>query len=358
MRLPVLVTVTLAVLAAGACAPPPVPPPVTVDPATVGFVPYEPAPGVPDHLSDRLCDETATFADPSTEKVDITCRFEGARFADPDPVPTDELVVMTWNMERNLELDAQIDAFLSPEPGLVVPDVILASEVDRGCARSGSRNGAREFAEALGYDYVFGVEFVEGVRAGLPAPCEHGQAIFSRYPIGNVELFRHRNLGYDRFDSVREPRLGSRADLEADLLVGDRLVHVVSVHYDDRPEEEPGRIDQARATAANNWATPVPTVIGGDMNTILYFLDQTPRSLFDPAARELWRGGWVDVHDGQPGRVTVPFPLLGVVFPAVVDLLWVRGFEQSRASAPGTCPVTRCGGLSDHLPVWVTLALD
>lgn len=265
---------------------------------------------------------------------------------------------MTWNMERNYRLDAQIEAFLSPEPGLVRPDVILASEVDRGCARSGSRNGAREFAEALGYDYVFGVEFVEGVRSDLPTPCEHGQAIFSRYPIGNVELFRHRNLGYDRFDSVGEPRIGSRADLEADILVGNRLVHVVSVHYDDRPEEEPGRIDQARGTAANNWTRPVPTVIGGDMNTLFYFFDPSPLSLFDPAARELWRAGWVDTHEGRTGRVTVPYSLLGVVFPAVVDLLWVRSFELDRVSDPAGCPEARCGALSDHLPQWVTMALD
>lgn len=356
-RVRVLCLIATALVASG-CAVAPVPPPVTVDPSKVEFVPFEPEPGVPDHLGDRLCEETATFTDPSTEKVDIACRFEGALFADPDQPQTDELVVMAWNMERNLALDAQIDAFLRPGTDLVVPDVILASEVDRGCERSGARNGAREFAAALGYDYVFGVEFVEGVRADLPTPCEHGQAIFSRYPIGNVELFRHRNLGYDRFDSLREPRIGSRADLEADVLVGDRIVRVVSVHYDDRPEEEPGRIDQARATAANHRASPVPTVIGGDMNTVFYFLDPSPRSLFDPSARELWQSDWVDTHDGRPGRVTVPFALFGTVFPAVVDLLWVRGFERRRASDPGTCPVARCGSLSDHLPVWFTLALD
>lgn len=358
MRRFVSLSAALVALVAGACVPSASPPPDTVDPATVEFTPFEPPSGVPDHLGDRLCDETATFDDPSTEKVELTCRFEGGRFAAPEPAPSSELVVMTWNMERNYELDAQIGAFLEPPPGLVVPDVILASEIDRGCARSGDRNGAREFAEALGYDYVFGVEFVEGVRAGLPTPCEHGQAIFSRFPIGNVELFRHRNLGYDRFDSVSEPRIGSRADLHADLLVGDRLVHVVSVHYDDRPEEEAGRIDQATATAQRNLARPTPTVVGGDMNTILYFLDPSPLSLFDPAARELWKAGWVDTHQGRPGRVTVPFPLLGVVFPAVVDLLWVRGFEQHRVSDPDGCPVASCAGLSDHLPQWITLSLD
>jgi len=359
MRRLAALSAAVAVLVAAACvANPAVPPPVTVDPTTVGFTPFEPSATVPDHLGDRLCDETATFADPSAEKVDIACRFEGGRFAPTDAEPTDEIVVMTWNMERNYRLDAQIEAFRSPAPGLVRPDVIIASEIDRGCARSGNRNGAREFAKALGLDYVFGVEFVEGVRSDLPTPCEHGQAIFSRFPIGNVELFRHRNLGFDRFDSAREPRIGSRADLEADILVGDRLVHVVSVHYDDRPEEEPGRIEQARATARNNWARAVPTVVGGDMNTILYFLDPSPWSVFDPAARELWTAGWVDTHVGQAGRVTVPFLFLGVVFPAVVDLLWVRGFEQDRVSARRGCPVARCGELSDHLPQWITLALD
>jgi len=348
MRVMILFVVS-AVVGVSCAVPSPVPPAVPGPRPFVGFVGDVVA---PDHLGDRLCAETASFDDPSAEKRDITCRFEGASFAEP-VAAVDELVVMTWNMARNVDLAAQIEAFRNADAELPLPDVLLASEVDRGCARSGNRNAAREFAEALGYDYVFGVEFVEGVRATLSAPCEHGQAIFSRYPIGNVELFRHASFGYDRFDKPAEPRIGSRADLEADILVGDRIVRVVSVHYDDRLEEAPGRVDQARATARNQFGETVPVVVGGDMNTALYFLDPSPVSLFDEAARAFWWSGWVDTHAGRPNRVTVPFTLAGIVFPAVVDLLWVRSFDTGRVSGAAGCAVSRCGGLSDHLPQWV-----
>ncbi len=340
---------------AGCAAPPPsVPDPP--DPVDREFVPFVPDEAVPDHREFRLCDETASFDDPRAEKRDITCRFEGASFA-PEMPAVEDLVVMTFNMERNYRLDAQIQAFLDADDELVLPDVILASEVDRGCARSGSRNGGREFAEALGYDYVFGVEFVEGVRSNLPTACEHGQAIFSRFPIGNVELFRHQSFGYDRYDSPTEPRIGSRADLEADILVGDRIVRVVSVHYDDKLEEAPGRVNQAKATSQNHLQENVPTVVGGDMNTALYFLDPSPLAVFSEGARTFWWSGWSDTHAGRPNRITVPFELLGVVFPAVVDLLWVRTVDRARVSDPQGCPVSRCGDLSDHLPQWMTLSL-
>jgi endonuclease/exonuclease/phosphatase family metal-dependent hydrolase len=305
-----------------------------------------------DPVASRLCRE---FRDPNVdERYFIDCRIEGARFGDPAPDPKDELLIMTWNMERNYRLDDQIRAV---REGIIpAPDIILAGEVDRGCGRSAKVNGAHEFARALGYHYAFGVEFVELVGPETDAPCEHGQAIFSRYPLGNVNLFRHTPSGNDEYDRAEQPRVGTRADVEADVLVGDHCVRVSSVHYDDKLEEEPARTQQAIETAERGLGFPVRNyVIGGDMNTILYFQDPSPASLFDSAARALWERGYHDVHHGTPDRITVPFALGPITVPAVVDLLWVR--EPSQIRDPGHCSEADCGALSDHLPQWFTLEL-
>lgn len=306
----------------------------------------------PDHRGDRLCAETESFFDPDAEKHDITCELEGANLAAEAPSVGDEITVMTWNVERNIALDDQIEAFR--DGTIPMPDILLVSEVDRGCDRSDGVNGGWEFAQAVGFNYVFGVEFVEGVRENLSTPCEHGQAIFSRHPIGNVELFRHVNTGTDRYDNPDEPRIGTRVDLEADVAIGDRLVHVVSVHYDDRPDEaeEQARNGQAQVTAERGLRHDVPTVIGGDMNTILYLLDPSPTSSRSVAAKAFWDRGWHDTHVDVPGRITVPFDFGGTTVPALVDLLWVRDPES--VSDPSWCSVEDCGELSDHLPQWFT----
>ncbi len=304
-----------------------------------------------DPVRTRLC---APFEDPRTdERHDIDCRLEGL-VADSIPPPTDALTVMTYNMERNIRNDAQVEAF---ETGLLpMPDIILASEVDRGCGRSDKINGGLAFAEALGLNYAFGVEFVELVGPETDTPCEHGQAIFSRYPLGNVNLFRHEPTGNDEWDRVEQPRVGTRVDLEADVLVGNRCVHVVSVHYDDALEEEPARVNQAMATAARGLSHEgEDLVIGGDMNTAFYFADLSPAAAQAPAARAFWDAGYVDTHASLDERETVPFEVGGIVVSAVVDLLWV--LDETRISNAQGCTREDCGELSDHLPQWFTYTL-
>jgi len=331
------------------------------DDAPIDWIPYEPPPAA-DVTTDRLCAEAATWDDPSTERYDIDCAFDGGSYAEADPAPQDAIVVMAWNMERNYQMQAQVDFFADLPAGVPFPDVLLVSEVDRGCERSAEVDGARVFAEALGYDYVFGVEFTELPRNSASEtfthPCEHGQAVFSRFPIGNVRLFRHPARGYDEWDDASQPRLGTRADLEADIQVGGRYLRVVSVHYDDRPEEQPGRTEQAVGTADNHLDSPIPVVVGGDMNTAGYFLDLSPTATNSEAARAMWERGWVDVHVDLDDRITVPFELGGATVPAVVDLMWMRESDIGRSSDPGQCPIEVCEGLSDHMPVWSTVALD
>ena len=117
---------------------------------------------------------------PQFFEAEIVTRFAGA-------VPQKkELNPLVFNMERGICLAETVD-FLRECPALRPYDLILANELDSGCARSGERDTAAEIARALGMQYVFGLEFVELKDA---AHGFHGNAIFSRWPILWAEVLR------------------------------------------------------------------------------------------------------------------------------------------------------------------------
>ena len=70
----------------------------------------------------------------------------GCFTAPPETVP-ESLGVLMFNMERGVHL-AEIQDFLRDCPDIRPFDLILANELDDGCARSGNKNTARELAEA------------------------------------------------------------------------------------------------------------------------------------------------------------------------------------------------------------------
>jgi endonuclease/exonuclease/phosphatase family metal-dependent hydrolase len=316
------------------------------------FVAYEFAQdSAPDARVDRLCDEVT---DPvgAVDKVFIHCRTEGARFSAEAAEPKSRIVVMTWNLERGLRLDAQIAAFRNG--AITVPDVLLVSEADRGCWRTGYRNVARELAEALSYDYVFATEFVELPRptadGSMSAPCEHGNAILSRYPIGNVEAVRHTQ-NFSWYDDLEEPRLGGRIALVADIQVGRRYLHVASIHFESSLTAVETIEAQATETAELVGARPFGCVVGGDTNAPFYFIDLLHDKATDPATVPFFDRGFVDTHDALPVNER------GTRDGLILDLLLMKP-AYVRAFNPRICIKELCGALSDHLPVWATFAFD
>lgn len=179
---------------------------------------------------------------PGDTHTHLDCRIEGADFRDGPAPAQDELVIWAYNVERGLRLDAQLAA-ITAEPGMPRPDVLLLSEVDRGCSRTGTLNVAQEYARALGMCYVYGVEFVELPRfwgpggGGVKDRCEHGNAIISRFPLGNVTLIRHERTRSwhswtQRLLRLGQPRLGGRVAVSADVRVGDTVVRLYAVHFE------------------------------------------------------------------------------------------------------------------------------
>lgn len=316
------------------------------------FVPLEPTVPDPDP-SVRICAEAA---DPvgAPDKVDIDCPVEAGRFAPEDAAPGDRLVVMAYNLERGAHLEGQVAAIQAMDPP---PDVILASELDRGCARSGDRHVARDLAQALDMDWAFAVEFVElrtvdGDPPYYVAECEHGNAILSRFPLGNVRALRHETQASWYFAPGTpgdQPRLGGRVAVLADVALGNRHLHLGSLHLESAIGDAE-RTAQATEIARVAAGLPHPVVIGGDLNAGLYFLDVQQGETVDPTVAALASEGFADAHQGLPYEARVTAPAYGFV----LDLVLGRGI---RFDDPGIGDAT-WDALSDHRPVWADAILD
>jgi len=313
----------------------------------------------PDVRTQRLCVEAAD-PDRSPDTTFIDCALEGATFAPPRVEPREEIRVLAYNILRGFEVDAQIDAMLGPGR-IPVADVLLLSEVDRGCRRTDFRNVARDYASALGYYYVDATEFVElPSRRDPDGPfdpplCEHGNAIVSRYPLGNVRQIRHaQNRSWytpPDFPNPDEPRLGGRVAIAADMRVGRQLVRLYALHLESTLTTLDIRDAQAVEIATDAAGIAYPVVVGGDLNAYLARFDFLNATTNDGPTQAFLTRGFADAHAGLPleSRFT-SFDTL----PLIIDFVFVRGATTRDAAL---CPAAECGSLSDHLPIWATVDL-
>jgi endonuclease/exonuclease/phosphatase family metal-dependent hydrolase len=258
---------------------------------------------------------------------------------------------VAWNIERGLRLDAQL-AWLTSDPAAPRPDVVLLTEVDRGCSRTGFRHVFLEYARALAMDGAYGVEFVELPREGGPGGtletvCEHGNAILSRYPIGNLEVLRHADQR--SWYEGDEPRLGGRVAVAADVAVGGQRLRLYAVHYESGALDGPLRAAQAAETADHALAVGHTALVGGDMNAGTYAADLLFGTATDRTAGAFLERGFTDAHAALPyARRITHDPAL------VLDLIMgtSTAFRDS-----DVCPTATCRSLSDHNAVWTTLDL-
>ena len=186
-------------------------------------------------LLDHETQETVMAMIPQFSETEI-----GAPVPAPAEVP-EELGLLVFNMERGVHLE-ELGDFLQDCPGVRPLDVVLANELDDGCVRSGGRNTARELAERFGWNYAYGLEFIELVNGEDPKGF-HGNAVFSR-------------------------RMGGRCAVLAELDVGGRPLGVASIHLENRTHGEGRRLQlEAVLRAAEKLLPGIPVVLGGDLNT-------------------------------------------------------------------------------------------
>jgi len=324
------------------------------EPPTLEFEEFAWRTDTPDVRTERLCVEAAA-PDDAPDTTFIDCEIEGATFSSEEPAAKDELVVLAYNILRGFDVDEQLDMITSGVD-FPVPDMLLLSEVDRGCQRTDFRNIARDYAERLGYYYVYVTEFVElpsdrGDTGPYDPPiCEHGNALVSRYPLGNVRQIRHaENISWYTPPGAHdpdEPRLGGRIAIAADAKIGSVLVRLYVLHLESTLSAVEIRDAQAEEIAADSEDVSHPVIAGGDLNTFFYYSDIERGILTEPAVKSFVDRGYQDAHQGIPleERYTSFDP-----FDMILDIILPRGVEVVTA---GRCPPERCESLSDHLPVF------
>ena len=304
---------------------------------------------------------------------------------------TPALHPLVFNMERGVCLAETVD-FLTDCPDIQPYDLILANELDLGCARSGERDTTAEIAKILGMEYVFGLEFIELADAAVGC---HGNAVFSRWPITWAEVFRLPEQ-YNWYND-RQKRIGGRNAIFVKLDVGGQEVGAVSIHLENRTDGAGRRVQMKAVLDEVERVFPgIPVVLGGDLNTntfdgrdkaMVQHLGEHPEELaaairevdvHEPLLQDCTAAGydWVQASggiDAVTNRTVItrrkPLPTGGHL-KMRLDWLMPRGFTVKDSSVISTltadCGFAKPGSalaqytqpeLSDHNVVRASLAL-
>jgi len=183
--------------------------------------------------------------------------------------PPRSMRILSWNINRGQQLDAVIE-FLRDAKA----DVILLQESDVNARRTHRRNIAREIAQALGMNYVFGCEFDELTQGNQDSPALHGQATLSRWPISASRILRfRRQSGFWRprwfipMTQKSQRRLGSRMALVSLIAWSERPLIVYNLHLESRGNDELRRSQLAEVlNDTRQYDSELPVVIAGDFN--------------------------------------------------------------------------------------------
>jgi len=292
----------------------------------------------------RICKEAADPAG-AQETMFIDCLIEGESFIEEAPPDKDTLTIMAYNVERGGHADQQIEQILNNDD-LAIPDIMLINESDRGCSRSGNKVVIREYARQLKMNYVYAVEFVELSRDGdtLVSDCEHGNGILSKYPLGNVRAIRHKTQD-NWYESSDEPRLGGRVAVYADVKIGEKIVHLYSIHFESSVSEET-RNAQSLELIEDGKSKPYTIILGGDFNAGFYTLDLEIGTNADQTITPFMENGYYDSHSSlEPGDRTTNTNS-GFILDYILS-------NKDIFSSPVIGAEEEWAGLSDHLPVWV-----
>ena len=177
--------------------------------------------------------------------------------------------VVSWNINRGLQLPGILD-FLSKTSA----DLILLQEADVNARRTQYRNIAREIAQALRMNYVFGREFEELTQSNHRSPAYHGQATLSKFPILSSRILTFgRQSGFWRprwfipqLETLQR-RLGGRMALVSHVAWSERQLLVYNLHLESRGNDRLRSSQLAEvASDIHQCGSDLPVVVGGDFN--------------------------------------------------------------------------------------------
>ena len=258
---------------------------------------------------------------------------EPARF-DRETPSDGRLTVVSWNIAQGARYEDVRDALAA-----LPADIYLLQEVDMGVRRSGYRSVAKDLADDLGLNWVFGGEFQEIGQARRNTPALTGQAVLSRYPIHGAFVLPFENQARLRWRlDLFQPRRGGRMALRAES--GGLLVynaHIESAKDDAFRDKQVGEVlvDSRKSQRAGR-----PVVVAGDFNTA-----KVPAN--SPVLRSLVAEGFVDAlgADGAPRRTSIHHD-------QPLDWIFVRHIAPERGRV---IDVRRA---SDHFPLEASMSME
>ena len=246
---------------------------------------------------------------------------------------SDFVSAVAWNIERGNIFEGITDA-LKDHPQLKDRDLYLLTELDHGMARSGNRFVARELAQRLNLNYAFAPVYialqkgsgVESDVSGENTESLHGLAIFSKYPLKNLQTVALPN-GKDKMHG-KEKRLGYLRALVADVEHPAGEFRAVCVHLDVHCSRKHRR-KQVKIILDHLQKLPeLPTVIGGDFNTTTYNAQNATRAIM---------GFWHRVAIGVRNVKEKHYPYPDRRFEkGLFDELEKRGFQYKKFNNAGT----------------------
>jgi len=270
--------------------------------------------------------------------------IETGSFATPRWVliPPDSIRVVNWNINRGLQLQGVID-FLSSAKA----DIILLQESDLNARRTHRVNVARQIAQKLQMNYVFGREFQELTQGSRASPAYHGQATLSRWPLSNSRILRFQKQSnfwqphwfLPEIEPFQE-RIGGRLALVCEANIARKTIVAYNLHLESRGDDAL-RCSQIDETLKDAWQYNLnkPIVLAGDFN-----LDVSR----GPAAAAISKGQFQDAFAKQHVPTTSP----SFLEPGrSIDWIFIRGPIKCTSAS-----VHNATSASDHYPLSAALS--
>jgi endonuclease/exonuclease/phosphatase family metal-dependent hydrolase len=255
----------------------------------------------------------------------------------------DSVRIVDWNIDRGLKLRGVIE-FLAGAKA----DIILLQEADLNAGRTKHLDVAKEIAQKLQMNYVFGREFQELTQGSKTSPAYHGQATLSRWPLANSRIIRFQKQSHfwrphwflPEVAPFQE-RLGGRIALVSEANVAGKTIVTYNVHLESRGDDplRCSQLDEALADAMRyNWDTPI--LLAGDFN-----LDAST----GPSATAISRAQFQDAFANHHAPTT---PGSFLEHGRAIDWVFARG--PVRGYQPR---VHHSVSASDHYPLSIELAI-
>jgi endonuclease/exonuclease/phosphatase family metal-dependent hydrolase len=271
--------------------------------------------------------------------------IESGNFAVPRWLffPPDSIRVVNWNIDRGLKLSGVIE-FLAGAKA----DIIVLQEADLNARRTHHINVAKEIAQKLEMNYVFGWEFQELTQGSKASPAYHGQATLSRWPLSNSRIIRFQKQSHFWRPHWFLPdiapfqeRLGGRLALVSQANIAGKTIVTYNLHLESRGDDQL-RCSQLEEVLEDSkrHTSNTAVLLTGDFN-----MDVSQ----GPAAAAIGRAEFQDAFANQHVPTT---PGSFLEHGRTIDWVFTRG--PIRASQP---QVHRSVSASDHYPQSVKLAI-